>query len=362
MSSDSDRGSCSRAERAGPTTVHQEPRLHFSNRDLKALLETGRFRLQPGALLLVDWFNAPVASHFDELATVHVVRDSTADEIRRVSASGRFNQIVAVGGCSTLDFGRMCANFADAAYTAVPSILSTACISVDHSVVYSASRGGNLSFQPAKAPDEVVVSYALLENAGVDELRKWCASGVGDLLARISGVVEESSGTDPTPGDLLQLAPECFAVQDWLAVNFDRWDRRSLRRLAEHLHSVSLRTAADLREGHKPTAGEHDLYYAMKSFPGYSRDKQTHGRLVAIGTLLSVHALASADRRHAPMYARLRQAYAKVDLPTTVNDLRKIGVQLKEIVLGLESIQDQASYLANSFTRHGDSLVRGTFR
>ena len=107
-------------------------------------------------------------------------------------------------------------------------------------------------------------------------------------------------------------------------------------KLAHYLHESSLEAG---RNGTTAlnAASEHWLYYKMQERQRYSKSLATHGRLVSIGTLLTLKIFGEQAGDNS-LYEDMRQAHLKVGLPLSFADLSEISVEREHIVQGLADV------------------------
>lgn len=301
-----------------PSILSLRPTLIFTRADLR---EAIRSLGAADALLITDPYNLPFVH---DLGAVVVAEDTDASCIEKVVAVGGYSRVIAIGGCTALDFGRACAR--GLSLTAVPTILSNCCISSSYSVI---RRDGVYAREETCAPGRTIVSLpTILENHS-NPLTNWSAAGLGDLLSAIAGVAEAnwSAAASQSSCDIFtQNAPICSDVLQWIASSSFPLDLTGLIELAKFLHDFSVS-----RHERMPTGSEHSLYYALRLQQNYPRTLATHGKLVSIGTLLTMRAWSEAAGDFS-VYDSLRAAYAKIGLPLTLDDLWRIGVAPEHII------------------------------
>jgi glycerol dehydrogenase-like iron-containing ADH family enzyme len=301
-----------------PSTTNLGPTLTFTRADLRSTIQSIG---TANTLLITDPYNLPCVR---DLGSAVVVEDTDASCIEKVVEGGGYSGVIAIGGCSALDFARACAS--GMCLTAVPTILSSCCISSGYSVI---RRDGVYAREETTAPRRTIVSLPTILENHANLLTNWSAAGLGDLLSAIAGVAEAnwSAAASQSPCDIFtQNAPICSDVLRWIASSSFPLDEAGLIELAKFLHEFSVS-----RHESMPAGSEHCLYYALRTQQNYSRMLATHGRLVSIGTLLTIRAWSEASGDFS-MYHSLRAAYAKIGLPLTLDELRRIGVAPEHIV------------------------------
>lgn len=303
-------------------------------------------------LLVTDDYNYP---EVHALGRTVAVEDQDFDRIQQVRADGGYERVVAIGGCTALDFGRACA--VGRSIVAVPTILSNCCISSGRSVI---NRGGIYASEETIAPHMTLISLPTIEENHADRRKNWSASGLGDLFSAFGAAAEARWAADRsfrsvTPDVLLENAPIAMHALEWTLSAPYPFDRAGLKSLAKLLHDFSI-------TGHKhvPVGSEHALYYAFRHQQDYPRTITTHGKLVSIGNLLTVRAWTE-EIKDFSFYERLRSAYTRIGLPVTFADLEAIGVARGHIVAALQAFKGDGLY-AKLFEGRDFSLVDRIFR
>lgn len=260
-------------------------------------------------------------------------------------------RILAVGGCTARDWAALLAHQHGLWWSYIPSVLSTDCISIDKAIIYEGDVHRVIN---VCCPKQVTVSFPLLRSNGEQSLRDWCAAGVGDLLSRISALIDERHGFE-------WLNPFEYANCDGRAqhaalgltilqkISQLTWNDENLSLLASLLHGSSLNAKA------LSVCGEHDLYYQLRGRAGYRPALQKHGLVVSVGTLMSAWAYSQLGGND-ELEKRLRRAYQAVGLPTTIPELQTHGIEADHILDAMHNIPPN-SFLSESFSRHGDSLL-----
>jgi glycerol dehydrogenase-like iron-containing ADH family enzyme len=304
-------------------------------------------------LFVVDPYNAPTVPGG---ATAVVVADICHDGLPARDALGAFDQVVAVGGCSALDAGRYYAAGGD--LVVVPTILSTSCISSHISVV---RRHGDKRSLPTTAPKRTVVPVGTILQTPQAALVKWSASGFGDLFANLSASVCHAVATDRVQWEAYAAdADEALRALDWVLINFDGYHDATIRRLATHLHNASVDVVR--RGSNELSAGfEHWLYEAMLQRNPYRHDIQTHGILVALGSLLVLRVF---EHLGGPwrLSERLKQACAIVGLPVTHEALAAIGIERAHVVDAVESLAPRDHFVSHFLLAEGFGVYDDLFQ
>jgi glycerol dehydrogenase-like iron-containing ADH family enzyme len=322
----------------------------------RSLLSILRERVTDTTLVLADPYNFPEASRFRSAVCV-----DGADVERCRNLVNRSGQdVIAIGGCSVLDVGRYIAYRSKSRLTAIPSILSTTCISVNRSVLYHHDTPVR---RVAVAPAETIISLPLLMSGHPETVAKWTHSGLGDLFANLSAAIDfavRGPESGSAARDILQaLVPDTFAALDWCLNTFRRYDEEALVRIASFLHNSSMDVIINNSTA-LSAAGEHDLYYALIKRRKYSRQCPTHGELVSVGTLISA-LVYSWDYREADLYRQLREAFIRVGLPVNFRELKTVGVEREHILDGLTSIQGTGSFLLDAMAKTSGQALDDCF-
>lgn len=293
------------------------PSLRFTDLDLRSTVAS---LMTADTLLITDSYNYATVS---ELGRAIAVEDTDARRISDVTSRGGYSQVVAIGGCTALDFGRACA--VGRWMAAVPTILSNCCLSSNRSVIH---RGDRYVSEVTTAPQTTVVSLPTIEANHRDPAKNWSASGLGDLLSAFAAAAESVWALGTVGGSEIfrSKVPICIDALAWFDATTYPLDRASLAQLAAFLHDFSI-------DGHDaiPVGSEHALYYALRLSQNYPRMVATHGKLVSIGTLITLRAWGEAAG-DLTVYAKLREAFAKAGLPLTFADLARIGVLREHLI------------------------------
>jgi glycerol dehydrogenase-like iron-containing ADH family enzyme len=331
------------------------PELVFRTDDL---VDTVSSCLAPNTLIVTDAYNCPVVG---ELARSVCVSDQEIERIDEVRSGVPYERVVAVGGCTALDFGRACA--IGKPLVAIPTILSTSCLSTNCSVI---KRGGMYRSERTQAPLQTLISVPTIVRNHADQVRKWSISGLGDLFASISASIEyeywRHGGRFPasmTEADVLRNIPTVTNAMEWVEGGLDRFDEASLRRLAVILHEASVDI---IRFGQAAlnAASEHWLYYKMQERRHYPKMVATHGKLVSIGTLISCRIL-SEETANEGLYRRVRALHEKLGLPQRGADLAALGVDVAHIKTGLADLSGRECLYRDYFTAGDFSIVDDVF-
>lgn len=303
-------------------------------------------------LFVVDPYNAAaVATDGPRLVVADIVHDGLPD---RAAVTG-FERVVAIGGCSALDAGRYYAAGAD--LVVVPTILSTSCISSHISVV---RRAGDKRSLATTVPQRTVVPLGTILATPAAQLVKWSASGFGDLFANLSASVCHAVATDTVQWDrFARDADEALQAMAWVLTDFDGYHDRTIRRLATHLHQASVDVVR--RGSNELSAGfEHWLYEALLQRQPYRHDVQTHGILVALGSLL---VLRIFEKLGGPwqLSDQLQRACAKVGLPVTASELAALGIERHHVLDAVGALAHRQHFVSRYVDAEGFGVFDEVF-
>ena len=114
------------------------------------------------------------------------VGDQYIEHIQQVKESYSYDKVIAIGGCTALDFGRACA--IGKTLIVIPTLLSNACLSTNRSVI---NYSGIYHTEVTTAPSQTIVSLPeVMSRHARGEKYKWLASGFGDLFSALSASIE----------------------------------------------------------------------------------------------------------------------------------------------------------------------------
>jgi glycerol dehydrogenase-like iron-containing ADH family enzyme len=307
-----------------------ESRLIFTN---ESPVEVTRALADSGTLVIADGFNAPRLG----VADVVCVADQIREQIEEIKSRRHYAKVLAIGGCTALDFARACAT--GRPLIVVPTILSNSCLSTDRSVV---RHGEIYRSEKTTAPDQTLISMPSIIESHCESTNKWSGSGLGDLLAGISAAIEfewrarGKTFEGMTVESVSRHIPLIHDAFEWSKSLTGQLPRKDLVVLAYYLHESSLDV---VRNGHTTlnAGAEHSLYYRMQQRHCYPKSITTHGRMVTIGTLLTT-ALFAEQTGNSMLHEELRSIYRQVSLPTTYAQLTSIGIERGHITAALEEL------------------------
>lgn len=322
------------------------PELEFTEKSITKVVQE---LTDEDTLIVTDLYGFQTLSQYGR---TELVRNNHIDNVERILKGNKYSKVLAVGGCTALDVGRACA--AGKEVIAIPTILSTSCISVDRSVIRY--KGGS-RLEKTTAPRKTIVSIPSISGCYISDLEKWSQSGFGDLFANISASIDlQYRSGQFTLDRVKENVPECFESLEWVVDSFTGYDKACLTRLANYLHNSSL-VVIERGNTELSAAGEHQLYHKMiEQQEQYTEDVPTHGQLVAVGTLIAAK-IFEEQTGDTSLYRQLRTAYGKLGLPLEYDELRKIGIERAHIVQGLNSITDSNTHIGDYFAKNDYSIL-----
>jgi glycerol dehydrogenase-like iron-containing ADH family enzyme len=290
--------------------------LRFTKKEIPDVLHS---LVDENTLVVVDKFS-------EKFCTKHHKIDCVLED--------EFDKVIAIGGCTCLDKGKELANGKDV--IVIPTILSTSCISVNRSVCDGVAK-------KTTAPTETIVSVPEILRSP----SKWFQSGFADVFSNISASIDTQSKVNNFDYEsVVSNIPFCFDLLSWVEKKFNGFDEACIRKLSRTIHESSLMVIKndDIKLS---SAGEHKMYHnMMRDIPSYTKCLPTHGQLVSIGTLMSAK-LFWEDTGDDRIYVKLRSVYSNLGLPTTAEQLLKIGVELGHI---RDSMKNLDCFYLNKFS------------
>ena len=302
------------------------PRLLFTHRDTHSIV---RENLDDDTLVLTDAHNHDLLKNY----TTELIQDCCVETVHRIRTR-TWQKVIAVGGCTVLDVGRLASA---KEVICVPTILSTSCISVNRSVVKQSNR---IQSKESATPSNVIISVPdVLQTPA-----QWWQSGFGDLFANISASIDIQFKAENLEYEAVRKnVPQSFDALNWVVEEFQGFDEGCVYKLANYLHNSSL-DVIERGDTKLSAGGEHELCYKIiAQHPEYTTSKPTHGQIVAIGTLIACKAYSKETQ--SPLYNILKQAYRILSLPVNDEDLHRIGIEKEHLIAGLESTVNSPSYL-----------------
>ncbi len=327
-----------------------EPRLSFTEEELLPLVT----RLYTSHTLIVtDDYNYPL---LHQVGTVVLAKDQEFEHIESVKRGHVYSRVIAVGGCTALDFGRAAA--VGKQLIVVPTILSNSCISVNRSVI---KRDGIYKSEETIAPEETIISMPTITNNHAHHVKNWSASGCGDLFSGISASIEleyiknNKSLKNIHAKDVIRNVPMCMHALNWAAHDLTEFDRHALELLAHYLHESCLEV---IRNGHAQlsAASEHWLYYKMQERKQFNKSISTHGKMVSIGNLITTRIFAE-ETGDFTLYNEMRNAHKKTGLPLTYGDLSNIQLSKVDLMQGIAGLDTKDCLYSDYFSSRDYSVL-----
>lgn len=317
----------------------------------------------PQTLFVTDEHNLPALADLRHVVCVQNGSPEQVHAILETPGFADFERVVGVGGCLALDVAKAVAvGLSGSALVAIPTILSTNCITKNRSVI---GEGLQAQSYRTTAPQEVDVPMGELMAQDDGVRGHWAQSGWGDFFAKISAMLDQFSerGEPATHQGLRDLDPTVMDGLDWVKEHFDGHSRDSMGRLAANIHDAGLRVIAADRND-TSVGGEHKFYKAMMDLYPHLRHQPAHGQVVAVGTLITVAAYASEHKASAALYADVRNAFERLGLPVSWTQLEELGIGRPELEASLTRITRAdvpRSCLGDYFRTHDFRLLDKVF-
>ena len=331
--------------------INELPKLLISEEELIYLLKT---YINKDTIIFTDRFNF---NSLSKLGNTVLITSCNNDIIQNIKNDFRFSSIVAIGGCTVLDIGRACA--ANVELFCFPTILSTTCISNNLSKINFKNGSKLIKTYP---PKEVIISIPSLLTALPDEIVKWTQSGFGDLFSNISASIDiQYLKNELSLHKVRENVPEVFEALEWVInKGFNGYDKECMIRLSNYLHNASLDVI--LRDNTDLTSGsEHILY--NKIFENQNTINiinATHGQIVGVGALITFKVFAEYTN-NTKLFSDFKLAYQKLKLPTTYEELKKIGIQRQYLIQRLKEIPNENSILGSYFSNNDFDIIDDIF-
>lgn len=279
------------------------------------------------------------------------------ENYRRLDEEGKFKyeNVVGVGGCNALDVAKVSAK-SSAGLSVVPTLVSTACISVNKGVLQKQvpdGKGGLVWRKQAiktEIPAAVYVPMQTLKDSSPALLNRYSGSGVADVMGRTSGYADYlyNRGTGYGPEMISRMREELRGVEgamDWAQKDFKKWDDASLRRLTDYSHEASLSV---IRDGSDRSVGsEHKFYNYFVEKWDHSIVPATHGEIVGAGSLISMQKVAEeAVKRGVPeseafrYVNQMKASFQRLGVPYTADELAKQGLTKERMIESLSAVSE----------------------
>ena len=157
--------------------------LPILEHDNKNFLDSISSNIQKSSLIITDEYNYTRMTRLHD--KVLKVNNNSENNIIPSLRNENHENVIAIGGCTSIDIGRMYAS--DGNLLVYPSIISTACISINRSVL--ANNSNEDYIVKTTSPQKTIINYNLIFDTSKEDLRKWTFSGVLDVLSRISATI-----------------------------------------------------------------------------------------------------------------------------------------------------------------------------
>ncbi len=273
------------------------------------------------------------------------------------TARKRFNIIYGVGGGSVIDVAKYAAYKANIPFISVPTTLSNDGFASPFSVLRLYDDDGVRTLR-ANVPTGVVVNIGSITDGKKDSTLRRIQSGIGDLLSNIPAnldwdlAVQTSSGypkerrvyRNDDAKSLAEAGPNL--ILGWLNYRrTDLFDKQFLYELAKGLMNSA--RSMQIEGSSRPASGfDHKFYHMYNKLTDF-RPQATHGELVAVGALISTYAHDEYCEHDVKYFRMMKKAYERAGLPTTENELDKLGVSMGQIT---ESIDMALTFRPERYT------------
>ena len=322
----------------------QYPELIFTKKELNQIIEEF---FGKNTLLVADPYNSHIIEKYKNTIIVkNNFHSISYEDIKR----NEFDKVLAIGGCSALDIGRAYAQ--GIKFIGIPTVLSTSCISVDISILRAKDKTRKVK---TVVPDKIIIPLRAILTSDKTELEKWSSSGLGDLFANISAVIDfEYKNKSFSMKNIKKNASVAMEALDWVIDSFEGYNEEAIRKLALYLHNSCLEV---IKAGHNNlSAGcEHEFYEKIIREQKYSNTVQTHGILVNIGTLLTT-AIYGKKTDDNSLFTRIKCASEKLGLPINYKELKAIGIEKEHITGTLKELKP-GSIISDYIKDYGWSIM-----
>lgn len=313
----------------------------------------------PDTLFVTDQYNY---ARLKDLGPTVEVQATTAEQVHQILDLPEFPSyrwVVGVGGCAALDVAKAVAVHKH--LKVIPTLLSTNCITKNRSVIGTGLDA--VSYRTA-TPEEVIVPVEELARQDEPTRTHWSQSGWGDFFAKVSAMIDQEWEKDGLASlDRMQeIDPTIVAGLEWVNHNFHGYDRDSLAHLAEVVHDAGVRVV-EVGRNDISIGGEHKFYKAMMELYPHLRHLPSHGQVVAIGTLVAARAY-SEEQQMPELYDTVRAAFEKLEIPTSYEELEKVGITREVLERCLDRIGQppvKSTFLGSYFQSHGFELLDDVF-
>jgi glycerol dehydrogenase-like iron-containing ADH family enzyme len=277
------------------------------------------------------------------------IRNNNYSNIKKIKKEINKNKnkiIIGIGGCTALDAARACSN-KEIPCILIPTILSTVCISVDKSVLKVKGETRTFNTEP---PEKVVLSMKEVMKTKRFDLVRWSQAGFGDLFAKIGASIDVVYRQIKNNNDTMSLdkvrrnIPEVFDAIDYVLDKFNNYNKKDLESLAVFLHEASV--AIIIQDTFELSGGaEHNLAYILEKKYLSKNRRLEHGILVSIGSLIEFKLFEEITGDNS-LYKKMRIIYKKLKLPTTYNDLKKIGITKEYLIKSINDLKGLHTFMS----------------
>lgn len=340
--------------------IKWRPQLSFNEKPIRSLIMDEL--LDDRTLLIADWHNYPKVK--DLGANAALVPDSSERQVDELTRCGDYSRIIAIGGCTALDIGRACAG--DKEFFAIPTILSTSCLSTDKSIL--TDEHGKRKAVRSVWPDRTIIPLRELEETDARETARWSSSGLADYIANITSGHDERFRRAGQKGlkEGMHEGWETWRIEiytklNWASGNFHGYDMGLLRMLANWLHEASIGNSHGITIWDRKAGGEHGLYYAIMESEGGSEIRATHGQMVSIGTLITAKILEERKIPGFRDYEKMSSAFRLLGLPTDYRDLEALGICKERIIGGINMMDRCDTIIEHHFSENDYTILDRIF-
>lgn len=313
--------------------------------------------IKKSSLIITDEYN------YNRITQLHdkvlKVNNNSENNIISSLRDQNYENIIAIGGCTALDIGRMYASNGN--LLVYPSIISTACISINRSVL--ANNSNENYIVKSASPQKTIINYDLIFDTSKENLRKWTFSGVLDVLSRISAIINFLYYHNKLELNLIKsFIPAIFWFMEYIH-NYNKIeiDEEYINNVATLSHLTSIDVI--MRDDYSLSAwSEHSLYHKMKQMFGYKESNPTHGELVGVGTLISVKIFShlTGDKW---LFDFLKRIYTKIDFQISFKYLEKIGITRSQLLNGIKEIfsKEESTLWSDYFSKNNWEIIDEIF-